>query len=190
MSSHHIIREDQEPALLVLDAVSISHDSFQQLLEWSPTIIACEGSIEYLLSWGLKIDVALISKTSSFKEQLQNQLPIQFLFTESDNFLDEGLEFVSKKKYRTINCFVSDKKSLDYMSQKKLSIEIVAFCSGIRWSLIRIGSFSKWFPQGAHIFIHPQLEMHTEGLSDQLMVINSGFVKLRQTNNFWVGEEI
>jgi len=190
MSSHHIVREDQEPALLILDATFVSQESFQQLLEWSPTIIACEAAIEELLSHGIKIDVAILSKTSSLTEQLQDQTPIQFRFIDSNNFLQEGLTFATIKNYKTINCILSDFESLDYLSEEKSEFEIVAFSNSVRWSLIRKGSFVKWYSRGIQLLVHPKVNIATEGLTDALLTKNSGLIKISSANNFWVGEQI
>ncbi|MFD2144372.1 hypothetical protein [Mucilaginibacter antarcticus] len=40
MSSHHIVREKQEPALLVLGLDGFDEEQLGQLLEWSPTLMA------------------------------------------------------------------------------------------------------------------------------------------------------
>ena len=42
MSSHHIVREKQEPALLVLGLNNFSTELLGQLLEWNPTVITTE----------------------------------------------------------------------------------------------------------------------------------------------------
>ena len=189
MSSHHIVREDQEPALLILDAAFVSHGSFQQLLEWSPTIIACEAAIEGLLSFGIKIDVAILCENSPLIERLQDQTPIQFRFIDNNNFLEEGLTFAATKNYKTINCILSDIESLDYLSEEKSQIEIVAFYNSVRWSLIRKGSFVKWYSQGIQLLVHPKVNITTEGLTDELLTINSGVIKIISATNFWVGEQ-
>ena len=58
MSSHHFVKEDQEPALIIADASAVSFEKIQELLEWSPTVIVMESSLEMVLSWGIKMDVA------------------------------------------------------------------------------------------------------------------------------------
>ncbi len=56
MSSHHIVREKQEPALLVLGLDSFSDELLGQLLEWSPTVIVTELTAERINAYGIKID--------------------------------------------------------------------------------------------------------------------------------------
>lgn len=41
MSSHHIVRDDQEPALIIANGAACSSELLGQLLEWSPS--SCFG---------------------------------------------------------------------------------------------------------------------------------------------------
>ena len=59
MSSHHIIREKQEPALLIVDLLDFDLENLGQLLEWSPTVIVLKDAVEKVYSLGLKIDVII-----------------------------------------------------------------------------------------------------------------------------------
>lgn len=56
MSSHHVVTEQQEPALIIADARNASLEYIQPLLEWSPTIFVLQGSIDIVLNWGIKMD--------------------------------------------------------------------------------------------------------------------------------------
>ena len=56
MSSHHIVREKQEPALLVLGLDNFPDELLGQLLEWSPTVITTSQTAEKLVVNGTKID--------------------------------------------------------------------------------------------------------------------------------------
>lgn len=59
MSSHHIIREKQEPALIIANGEACSMEILGQLLEWSPTVVVLDGAIKRVLDLGIKIDVWL-----------------------------------------------------------------------------------------------------------------------------------
>ena len=61
MSSHHFVKEQQEPAVFILDAEHIHLDRISGLLEWVPTILVSEKALDRVLSWGIKIDVILAS---------------------------------------------------------------------------------------------------------------------------------
>ena len=45
MSSHHFVKEGQEPALLIMDALSLA--LIEPLLEWAPQVIVCENALRH-----------------------------------------------------------------------------------------------------------------------------------------------
>ena len=51
MSSHHIVRDDQEPALIIANGASCSDELMGQLLEWSPLVIVLDSAIERVLEF-------------------------------------------------------------------------------------------------------------------------------------------
>ena len=57
MSSHHIVRENQEPALLVEDFHALSDEYLGQLLEWSPTLITTTNMLNNFLTQEIKVDM-------------------------------------------------------------------------------------------------------------------------------------
>jgi hypothetical protein len=59
MSSHHIIREHQEPALYVHDWKESFRDIFGQLCEWSPKIYTNANTDLILRDLGVKVDECL-----------------------------------------------------------------------------------------------------------------------------------
>jgi len=59
MSSHHIVRDDQEPALIIANGAECSMELLGQLLEWSPVVIVLDNAIDRVLQLDIKIDVLL-----------------------------------------------------------------------------------------------------------------------------------
>ena len=49
MSSHHIVRDDQERALIIGNGQACSKELMGQLLEWSPLVIVLDSAIERVL---------------------------------------------------------------------------------------------------------------------------------------------
>lgn len=189
MSSHHIVREDQEPALLILDTAATSFKVIEQLLEWSPTVIVFETVTEQVLSWGIKIDAAILSNLILWYDRLVVQEPIQIV-QASGRPIQDGLDFALSKKYKAINILVSEKADLDLLSAADVDIDLVAFHLQYRWSLIRSGNFEKWLTKGTRLAIYPNLKIITAGLTEQLLVIETGKIKIESSSCFWVGESI
>ena len=77
MSSHHFVKEGQEPALFILDNIAFRYA--ESLLEWVPLVMVADSVLESVLQWGIKIDVVLQSKYSiEFIEDLiKDQGPVE-----------------------------------------------------------------------------------------------------------------
>ena len=56
MSSHHFVKEKQEPALIIADLDGFDEEYLGQLLEWSPTVLVPSHLVEKVISLGIKID--------------------------------------------------------------------------------------------------------------------------------------
>src|SRR5688572_8341929 len=146
MSSHHIIREDQEPALLIMDAAAARFEQMQELLEWSPTVMVAEPALAEVLSWGIKIDVVIASadKISALTASLQDQFPLKLIpCNKQEEALATALYFLIAAKQKAVNVVATE--SLEVFEAFS-SLDISLFQSGKRWSLIRHGQYEKWLP--------------------------------------------
>ena len=56
MSSHHIVRDNQEPALIIANGADCSDALLQQLMEWSPYVLALDVAVHRLLARKLRFD--------------------------------------------------------------------------------------------------------------------------------------
>ena len=59
MSSHHIVRDDQEPALIIANGMECSFELMNQLMEWSPFVLVLDGAIKRVLEMNIKFDAWL-----------------------------------------------------------------------------------------------------------------------------------
>lgn len=75
MSSHHFVKEGQEPPLVLLTWSDKLGDTAQQLLAWQPLFVVHHSVLEKVLSVGLKPDV-IVGEVAIDLEYLQ---PIQVL---------------------------------------------------------------------------------------------------------------
>ncbi|WP_207428521.1 thiamine pyrophosphokinase [Pedobacter sp. SYSU D00535] len=109
MSSHHIVREKQEPALLIMDLEGFNYENLGQLLEWSPTVVVDEKVYENVDSLGIKVD-AIISKELSPDLQ-DNTLVIHTV----DAPLQDALKFLVGEQYPAVNIITSEFTPKDYL---------------------------------------------------------------------------
>lgn len=183
MSSHHFVREEQEPALLIMDVEAAEKDTIQQLLEWSPTVIVTEDTVQKVVLWGIKIDVVIAppSHIEYWKESLQEQAPIKILSCASGKeTLSTALYFLIASKQKAVN-ILSSQPLTEFESFG--SLDLTVFQSGKRWSFIRSGYYEKWLPAGSMLHIYPK-----EGASVHHIQQDGRFIIERQ-ESFWISEE-
>jgi thiamine pyrophosphokinase len=139
MSSHHIVREKQEPALLVLGIDNFPDELLGQLLEWSPTVITTPQTAEKLNAYGIKIDWII---TNDMDADLQSD--VKLMSCGDGNLTDAALSFLISNEYSAVNivCDELDLKDYEHFANK---INMVIFNNSIY--AINPG-FSKWKPAG------------------------------------------
>ena len=90
MSSHHIVRDDQEPALIIANGASCSSELLGQLLEWSPLVIVLDSAIERVMQLDIKVDVLLGDFDRNFdtKKYEELQYPKEIVHTPNQDKTD------------------------------------------------------------------------------------------------------
>ena len=191
MSSHHIVKEDQEPALILADITKVSQGVIQELLEWSPTVVVLEKSLDEVLLWGIKIDVVISPEdhVQRFIELLADQTPIKILTHKTtESPLDTAMHFLSAAKYPAVSVAGADLAELKSFTDR---FDLVVFSSGKRWSFARYGKFEKWLTKGSVISLVKEAEnknISTHGLDKNRVVECDGIITLKSDSPFWVGE--
>ncbi len=183
MSSHHIIREDQEPALLIMDAQAVSYETVQELLEWSPTVMVAEQALPDVLLWGIKIDVviAATSSISALTASLYDQFPIKLISCNTqEETLSTALYFLIAAKQKAVN-ILSIERLKNFESFSSLDLSVLQ--ASKRWSFIRNGLYEKWLPAGRIIHIY-----HTD-IQSVVHTDRDGILIIRRDSGFWVAED-
>jgi thiamine pyrophosphokinase len=187
MSSHHFVKEGQEPALIIAEATVVPFEKIQELLEWSPTVIVIEPALQMVLSWGIKIDVAIVSASSvdSWKKVLHQQGPLKLLGYSDEEPLTTAFYFLLATKQRSAHLVASwdkDLSSLITPFQDRLSVVVTT--GQIRWSFIPSGKFEKWMPENSSIEIFSLV-----GANEKLLTPEEGIFILEKSWPFWIGTE-
>lgn len=140
MSSHHIIRENQEPALLIIDVEAISEESLGQLLEWSPIVLTTDTNVDYLISRGIKMDV-VFTANSDFEVDQDGivVLPVTSILSDAVHYLAGKNQFALHILW---NDFSAD-------SLLKHSPEFTFAVYSKQFKYILRSSFHKWMPQSS-----------------------------------------
>lgn len=154
MSSHHIVREKQEPALLVLDLDDFSFELLGQLLEWSPTVIATKETAMQLINNHIKVDRIISSIISD------EQSDVQHILT-NHSYIEAAFDFLLEEKYPAVNVITNDWEPLKAYANL---INLVVYTEAEKIFGVQSG-FNKWKPQGEHIrIIDKPLDLTTRGL--------------------------
>jgi len=201
MSSHHFVKEQQEPALLILDVSNISFETISPLLEWSPTVLVAESAIDAVLSWGIKIDIILASTEYQISHLalLEEQYPVKFLTVKEDKFLEEGLHYLIASKHGAVNVAGYDHAKVSELEPSINLIDIVIIDGPIRYFPVKNGKFRKWYA-GVSIQLHgPEgtlVEVKTEENSQIIKLTHATFVEVQgqvsihSSALFWIGEKM
>jgi thiamine pyrophosphokinase len=177
MSSHHIVREKQEPALLVLGMDNFSNELLGQLLEWSPTVFATEKTAEIINANGIKIDWIIADKQNDYL-----QSDVKYLPAGTDGLCEAALKYLITNSYPAVNIITDDLQLKDYLFFAD-KINLVIFYNDQKVYAVSSG-FSKWKPKGEIIDIltHPN-ELHCSGLKSlgnhRFKTTHDGFFSLQ-----------
>jgi len=118
MSSHHIVRDDQEPALIIANGAACSVDLLHQLLEWSPIVIVLDAAIERVLQLEIKIDVLLGDFDRDFEvsKYKESQFPIEIVHAPDQNKtdLEKAFDYLIERKIPSVNVVWATGKRADH----------------------------------------------------------------------------
>ncbi|MEN9908201.1 MAG: hypothetical protein RLZZ540_1350 [Bacteroidota bacterium] len=115
MSSHHIVRDDQEPALIIANGAACNPELLGQLLEWSPLVIVLDSAIERVMELDIKVDVLLGDFDRDFDANYykEKQYPLEIVHTPDQDKTD--LE-----------------KAFDYLIERNIPAANVVWATGRR----------------------------------------------------------
>jgi thiamine pyrophosphokinase len=118
MSSHHIVRDDQEPALIIANGAACSRDLLDQLLEWSPLVIVLDSAIDRVLELGIKVDVLLgdFDRGLSPEDYLEKQYPLEIVHVPNQDKtdLEKAFDYLIKKGHKAVNVIWATGKRADH----------------------------------------------------------------------------
>lgn len=165
MSSHHIIRDEQEPALIIANGESCSFELMSELLEWSPLVVVLDSAIQRVLDLNIKVDVLLGDFDGDFDaEKIRDQqYPIEIVYTPNQNKtdLEKAFDYLIERGFPAVNVVWATGKRADHTItnitnivrfREQLKIVIIDDYSKI-FLLSKI--YEKWYPKGTPISLIP-----------------------------------
>lgn len=165
MSSHHIVRDDQEPALIIANGAECSNELLGQLLEWSPIVVVLDNAIERVLQLDIKVDVLLGDFDGDFNPEIykEKQFPLEIVHAPNQDKtdLEKAFDYLIEKGHKAVNVVWATGRRSDHTItnmtnivrfQKDLKIVILDDYSKI-FQLPK--KYEKWYPKDFPISIIP-----------------------------------
>lgn len=165
MSSHHIVRDDQEPALIIANGASCSPELLGQLLEWSPLVIVLDSAIERVFELGIKVDVLLGDFDRGFNPDYykEKQYPIEIVHkpNQDKTDLEKAFDYLIEKGHQAANVIWATGKRADHTITNLTTIvnyrnklKIVLLDDHSKVHLLPL-KFEKWYTANTPISLIP-----------------------------------
>lgn len=165
MSSHHIVRDDQEPALIIANGAAYNPELLGQLLEWSPLVIVLDSAMERVVELGIKVDVLLGDFDRGFDPEIYktSQYPIEIVHTPDQNKtdLEKAFDYLIDRKMPAVNVVWATGKRADHtitnltsLVQYRNLLKIVILDDHSKIFLLP-NKFEKWYTAQTPISLIP-----------------------------------
>jgi thiamine pyrophosphokinase len=165
MSSHHIVRDDQEPALIIANGASCNPELLGQLLEWSPLVIVLDSAMDRVLELGIKVDVLLGDFDRGFDPNFykEKQYPLEIVHTPDQNKtdLEKAFDYLIERKIPAVNVVWATGKRADHtitnitnITQYRDLLKIVVLDDHSKIFLLP-KKYQKWYPKNTTISLIP-----------------------------------
>lgn len=169
MSSHHVVRDKQEPALIIANGEACSESLLSELLEWSPYVVVLDGAIHRVLPLQIKVDVLL----GDFD---RNEIPLEEVKRQQDSIeivhapnqnktdLEKAIDFLIERGHKAVNIIWATGKRADHTLgnitgivrfKNQIIITLLDDFSVIYQLPVLPAKFSKWYTQGTPISLIP-----------------------------------
>ncbi len=165
MSSHHIVRDDQEPALIIANGAACSNELLGQLLEWSPLVVVLDSAMERVVELGIKVDVLLGDFDRGFDSNYykETHYPIEIMHTPDQNKtdLEKAFDYLHTRNIPAVNVVWATGKRADHTItnlttianyRDKLKIVIIDDHSKV---FLMPRKFEKWYTEKTAISLIP-----------------------------------
>jgi thiamine pyrophosphokinase len=165
MSSHHIVRDDQEPALIIANGAACHDELLGQLLEWQPLVIVLDSAIERVINLNIKVDVVLGDFDRGFnpEEITSSQFPIEIIHKPDQNKtdLEKAFDYLIERGIPAVNVVWATGRRADHtitnltniVSYRNL-LKIVIHDDHSKIFLLP-QKFQKWYPKKTNISLIP-----------------------------------
>ena len=114
MSSHHFVKDGQEPALIVANGESCSYELLVQMLEWCPFVVALDGAYTRLAKLQIKPDLVIGDFDSIDSSVISDDVVFLQDSNQKNTDLQKAIDHLLTLEYREINVVWATGKRLDH----------------------------------------------------------------------------
>jgi len=143
MSSHHFVRDKQEPALIIANGDECSNEVLNQLLEWNPFVLVLDGALDRVLMKGIKVDAVIgdFDSLNVSRLSVEDEQQIDWLVDEDQETtdLEKGLKYLKANGHKAANVVWATGKRLDHSHNNLITVAKY----GVEMALCIIDDYSK-----------------------------------------------
>lgn len=165
MSSHHIVRDDQEPALIIANGQECGKELLGQLLEWSPFVVVLDNAMERVSQLNIKVDVLLGDFDGDFNPEIykEKQFPLEIVHTPNQDKtdLEKAFDYLIEKGHKAVNVVWATGKRIDHTlhnlticASYQKQLKIVFFDDHSKAFLLP-KKFEKWYVKNTILSLIP-----------------------------------
>lgn len=184
MSSHHVVRDKQEPALIIANGEACSMTLLNDLLEWNPFVVVLDGAIHRVLNLNIKVDVLLgdfdRNEVSESKiREIQDAVEIVYTPDQDKTDLEKAIDFLIERGHRAANIVWATGRRSDHTIgnttnlvrfRNKITLTILDDYSTVYLLPKSPEVFQKWYAKGTPISLIPVGDV--SGLTTENLVYN------------------
>ncbi len=160
MSSHHFVKDGQEPALVIANGEMCAYEILTSLMEWCPYIVVCDGAYNRIKNLQITPDV-VIGDFDSLKG-VEHNLHTQYIHLKDQETtdLEKAINHLIEKGYTDINVIWASGKRLDhtinnFATLAKYSKIKVVLIDDYSRSFILPKNYSKRYEKGQALSLVP-----------------------------------
>ncbi|HTF17652.1 MAG TPA: hypothetical protein VK658_06245 [Chryseolinea sp.] len=193
MSSHHFVREGQEPALLVIDALADDH--LMAMLEWSPLVLVAASAIPKVASWGIRVDAIFIDRHAHNDSVAYDAIPHVgpvAIIDSSNGLVPSVLSFLRNRGQHALEVMTASPEENLRAWEDAGDFQVTLVDASMKWSRIPSGRFEKWIPEAAVLHVRGAAHFEVSGArqhENEITAEYSGMVRILSSASIWVGEQ-
>ena len=188
MSSHHFVKEGQEPALIIANGATCSYDLLTSLLEWCPYVVVLDGAYDRVHSLQIRPDV-VIGDFDSLSLDM-NDFNVEFVQVDDQDTtdLEKGIDFLIAKGFDHINVVWATGRRLDHTVNnfatlaRYAELRVVLYDDHSR-AFVLPKSYSKLYPPQTKLSLFPMDEASGIETTNLLYNLNNERLKLGERSS-------